>query len=97
MTRKRSLEERLEAQPHLRERVEALLGIVEDASGDLDRADAAEQRVIEELRRMGNDALHSWASGKAQEKEQQAREGEDPVSGHGKKTSGGGPRSGRST
>ncbi len=97
MTRERSLEERLAAHPHLRERVEALLGIVEDASGDLDRADAAEQRVIEELRRLGSDALHAWASGKAQEKEQQAREGEDPVTGHGKKTSGGGPHLGRST
>lgn len=86
MTRRRNLEERLEAQPHLRERVEALLGIVEDASGDLDRADAAEQRMIEELRRMGNDALHAWASGKAEEKEQQARDGVDAVTGHGKKT-----------
>ena len=97
MARKRSLEERLESHPHLRERFEALLGIVEDAAGDLDKADAAEQRVIEELRRMGSDALHAWASGKEQEKEQQAREGEDPVSGHGKKTSGGGPRLERST
>ncbi len=97
MARKRSLEERLVAHPHLRERIESLLGIVEDASGDLDRADAAEQRVIDELRRLGSDALHAWASGKAQEKEQQAREGEDPVSGHGKKTSAGGPHSERST
>ena len=97
MTSKRSLEERLEAHPHLRERMEALLGIVEDAAGDLDRADAAEQRVIEELRRMGNDVLHAWASGKSQEKEQQAWEGTDRVTGHGKKTSGGGPRSERST
>ena len=86
MTSKRSLEERLEAHPQLRERIEALVGIVEDSAGDLDRADAAEQRVIEELRRMGNDALHAWASGKEQEKRQQAREGEEPVSGHGKKT-----------
>ncbi|MCP4474013.1 MAG: hypothetical protein GY821_05500 [Gammaproteobacteria bacterium] len=86
MTRQRSLEERLEAHPYLRERIEALLGVVEDSSGDLDRADAAEQRMIEELRRMGNVAMHAWASGKSQEKEQQARKGEDPVTGHGKKT-----------
>jgi hypothetical protein len=85
MARERSLEQRLDAHPHLRERIEALLGIVEDAAGDLDRADAAEQRVIEERRRMGNEALHAWASGKTQEKEQQARQGDDSLIGHGKK------------
>jgi hypothetical protein len=34
-----------------------LLGVVEDAEGGLEKADAAERRVIEELRQMGNEAL----------------------------------------
>ena len=47
--------QRLKRHPLLRARVESLLGVVEDAEGDLEKADAAERRVIEELRQMGND------------------------------------------
>ena len=52
---------RLNSHPLLRRRVESLLEVVEDASGDLEKADAAERRVIEELRQMGNEALTVWA------------------------------------
>jgi hypothetical protein len=38
-----------------------LLSVVEDAAGDLEKADAAERRMIEELRQMGNEALTAWA------------------------------------
>jgi hypothetical protein len=37
------------------------LAVVEDAEGDGERADAAEQRVIEERRQMGHEALTGWA------------------------------------
>lgn len=53
--------QRLNGHPVLRARVESLLGVVEDAAGDLEKADAAERRVIEELRQMGNEALTAWA------------------------------------
>ena len=53
--------ERLNRHPFLRARVESLLEVVEDAAGDCEKADAAERRVIEELRQMGNDALTAWA------------------------------------
>lgn len=53
--------QRLNAHPELRVRIESLLGAVEDAGGDLEKADAAERRMIEELRRMGNEALTAWA------------------------------------
>ena len=53
--------ERLNRHPHLRDRMEGLLAVVEDAAGDCQKADAAERRVIEELRQMGNDALTAWA------------------------------------
>ena len=53
--------QRLNDHPILRARVESLLGVVEDAAGDLEKADAAERRVIEELRQMGNEALTAWA------------------------------------
>jgi hypothetical protein len=53
--------ERLNGHPLLRARVESLLAVVEDAAGDCEKADAAERRVIEELRQMGNEALTAWA------------------------------------
>jgi hypothetical protein len=53
--------ERLNRHPLLRTRMEGLLAVVEDAEGDCERADAAERRVIDELRQMGNDALTAWA------------------------------------
>ena len=52
---------RLNKHPHLRQRVEALLDVVENTSGDCTKADDAEQYVIDELRKMGNQALSSWA------------------------------------
>ena len=57
----RILLERLNRHPHLRARMESLLAVVEDAAGDCAKADAAERRVIDELRQMGNEALTAWA------------------------------------
>ena len=58
----RSFEERLNAQPQLKERVAALLAIVEDASAAMEQADEAERRVIAAVRRLGNEAVSSWAA-----------------------------------
>lgn len=52
---------RLNAHPHVRRRVESMLSVVEDESGDLKLADDAEMRMIEEVRRMGQEALQAWA------------------------------------
>lgn len=52
---------RLNKHPQLRQRMEALLDVVENTSGDCTKADDAEQYVIDELRKMGNQALSSWA------------------------------------
>jgi membrane-bound ClpP family serine protease len=52
---------RLQAHPHLRNRMESLLLVVEDEAGDLKEADAAELRVIEEIRRLGQETLTAWA------------------------------------
>lgn len=59
---KDSIENRLSKYPHLKNRIEQLLKIVENAEGDLKKADEAEKRVIEELRKMGNEVLHDWAA-----------------------------------
>jgi hypothetical protein len=62
-----SFEDRLNAHPELRARFELLLSVVENAQGDLIRADAAEQRVIEEIRQLGQVALQDWASRQEQQ------------------------------
>lgn len=64
-----NLEERLQEYPELKAKVEALLGIIENAGGDVEKATEAERRIIEELRQMGNEVLHSWARQQQQKKE----------------------------
>lgn len=47
----------LNAHPTLRRRVEALMSIVEDTAGTIEKADAAEYYIIEEVRKIGHAAL----------------------------------------
>jgi transcriptional regulator GlxA family with amidase domain len=57
---------RLQRHPELQAKVDALLDIVDNASGDALKADEAEQLVFEELRRMGQQAIQAWAERKQQ-------------------------------
>ena len=82
-----SLEERLNRHPRLKARMEALLGVVENAAGDLEKADAAEQRVIEELRQMGNEILHGWAENQERKKAEGLEKSGRQVRHKGEKTS----------
>ena len=59
---------RLNQHPKLHERIEALLHVVENTAGDFTKADDAERHVIEELRKMGSDALHCWTKPLSQQK-----------------------------
>lgn len=51
----------LNANPQIKNRIAALLAVVEDAAGELKEADAAEMRLIEEIHRLGQEALQAWA------------------------------------
>jgi histidinol dehydrogenase len=68
------LAQRLHQHPHLRTKVEELLAVVENTEGDLTSADAAEQRVIEEIRKLGQAALQGWAEQQNQQQTQALRE-----------------------
>jgi hypothetical protein len=81
-----SLEERLKAHPRLRERIEEILHIVEAKAGELDQADVAEQRTIEELRRLGQEVLHEWGRSKEEQKVQALGWRPRPVKYQGKKS-----------
>ena len=60
-----ALLKRLNGHPELRSRVESMLLVVDDEMGNLQEADAAEMRLIEQMRRMGQESLQAWASGQA--------------------------------
>lgn len=80
-----TLEERLQAYPELRVRFEEMLAIVENAAGDIVKADEAEERVIAELRPLGQSALQGWAERK-QRRLQRESEGQVGVTSKVKKT-----------
>jgi hypothetical protein len=67
---RKSIEARLNDYPELKVKIEGLLSVVENAEGDLIKADEAEQRVVEEIRQLGQTALQTWAI--RQEAEQSA-------------------------
>ena len=57
---------RLQRHPGLQAKVDALLDIVDNASGDALKADEAEQLVFEELRLLRQQAIQDWAERKQQ-------------------------------
>ena len=65
---------RLNAHPELRNRMESLLLAVEDETGELKTADAAEMRVIQEMRRTGKVALQSWAERQVEKTAQEIKQ-----------------------
>ena len=66
-----SLEERLKEYPELKAKIEAMLAIIENAGGDVEKAAEAERRIIEALRQIGNEVLHGWARRQQQKKEEE--------------------------
>ena len=88
---KGNLEERLKAHPQLWERIEALLNVVEDSGAENEQADLAEQRVIEEVRHIGQQALSSWADSQHQKQLELVRSNYPQARKHLKKNSTGTP------
>jgi len=68
-----NLEDRLKEYPELKAKVEVLLGIIENAGGDVEKAAEAERQIIEELRHMGNEVLQSWARRQQHKKEEETK------------------------
>jgi PP-loop superfamily ATP-utilizing enzyme len=66
----RELIRRLGEYPELKAKMEAMLAIIENAGGDVEKAAEAERRIIEELRQMGSEVLHRWARRQQRKKEE---------------------------
>jgi len=82
-----SLEQRLAHHPELKAKIEALLAVVENAQGDVVKANDAEQRVIEEIRQLGQAALQGWASRQNQAQSDQWLKAQPQVRRSGQKNS----------
>lgn len=80
-----NIEDRLNKHPHFKERIEQLLKIVENSNGTLQKADDAEQRVIDELRKLGNDVLHDWALNREKQEYKKTSKNKASITGNGKK------------
>jgi len=62
--RAEELVERLIRYPELRDKMEELLDVVDNKSGDANKADDAEDMIWEELRQIGQRAMKEWAERK---------------------------------
>jgi PAS domain S-box-containing protein len=51
----------LEKHPDLRDRFGSIVSAVENSEGNLKKADAAEERILEEMRHLGREAMQGWA------------------------------------
>jgi hypothetical protein len=84
-----------EAHPAFRERLASIVGAVGNLDGDLGLADAAEERLVEEMRLLGREALQGWAQQRVEATEREVR-GRAGLHHHGKKNSTGIRNSARS-
>lgn len=57
----------------LRDRMASIVGAVENSEGNLEEADAAEERLVEEMRLLGREAMQSWAAGRVEATELEVR------------------------
>lgn len=64
----------LRGHPDFRNRVASIALAMENADGDLHEADAAEERLVEEMRRLGREALQGWAEKRVEVTEQEIRQ-----------------------
>ena len=84
-----------QSHPGLRDRVASIAGAMENVDGDLGEADAAEERLVEEMRLLGREALQDWAEKRVEATERVVR-GQAGIHRQGKKNSAGTRNSARS-
>lgn len=71
--KKATIEARLAKYPHLKARMEALLDIAENTSGSLELADDAEEQLIIEIKKAGQEVLQTWAKLQEEKQSEKAR------------------------
>lgn len=64
----KSLVQKLEKYPSLQARLEEMIKVVENISGEFEVADDVEERLIPEVRGMGRDLMQVWAQDQMEKK-----------------------------
>ena len=64
----------LRAHPELRKRMSSIVLAVEGDEGRVKEADAAEERIVDEMRLLGREALRSWAETRVEATEREVRQ-----------------------
>ncbi len=77
-----------QSHPGFRDRVASIASAVGNQDGALAEADAAEERLVAEMRLLGREALQGWADERVEATERDIR-GQPGMHGHGKKNSAG--------
>jgi hypothetical protein len=77
-----------QSHPGFRDRLAAIVGAVGNSNGDRGEADAAEERLVEEMRLLGREAVQGWAYKRIAATEQDVR-GQSGMHRQGKKNSAG--------
>jgi hypothetical protein len=77
-----------QSHPPFRDRVASIVCAVGNVDGDLGEADVAEERLVEEMRLLGREALQGWAEGRVEATELEVR-GQAGMHRQGKKNSAG--------
>ena len=85
----------LQSHPRFRDRVASIASAVGNLDGDLAEADTAEERLVEEMRLLGQEALQGWADERVEATERDVR-GQAGMHRQGKKNSAGTRNSARS-
>ena len=68
---------RLNKHPHIKARLEVLLNVAENSSGEFERADDAEAALIDGIRQMGQELLQGWATNQNMAMELKTRDNND--------------------
>ena len=64
----------LEAHPGLRDRFASIALAVMNSEGNLKEADVVEERLVEEVRLLGREAMHGWAENQVAATEREIRQ-----------------------
>ena len=64
----------LEAHPGLRDRFASIALAVMNSEGNLKEADVVEERLVEEVRVLGREAMHGWAENQIEATEREIRQ-----------------------
>ncbi len=75
----------INSQPQIRSRMEDIIKIVKNTSSNFIKADEAEKQTIEEVRKLGNEVMHSWANNRINESVEELKEREGYLRNKGKK------------